>query len=83
MSQRILSVIAISNMMKERPSKILGIVNDYESYCFDEACIYINNKIQEENAPKPRFIDKMESRKSRKNNSDLIEWLQGNNAIGV
>lgn len=67
----------MSNRMKEKPSKIIGLNNDYEAFCFDEACIYILNKMQEENAPTPKF----ETEKDIKNNNkDIIEWLKTNNS---
>lgn len=69
----------MSNRMKERPSKIISINNDYEAFCFDEACIYILNKLQEEGTPSPKFNEDLEAKRNKKNNNDVIEWLKANN----
>ena len=69
----------MSNRMKERPSKIISLNSDYESFCFDEACVYILNKLQEEDAPSPKFHEDLEAKRNKKNNNDVIEWLKANN----
>lgn len=66
----------MSNRMKERPSKIISLNSDYEAFCFDEACIYILNKLQEEDTPSPKFDEDLEV---KNNNNDVIEWLKANN----
>lgn len=43
----------MSRLYKVRPSSLLGIKEDYDAYCFDEACSYIINQI--ENDKTPRF----------------------------
>lgn len=70
-------MIAISQQSHQRPSSIIGLDDDYEAFCLDEACTYIVNKLQDENAPKPRFIDDEQTNKT--NNNDVIEWLNTNN----
>ncbi|WP_111921125.1 hypothetical protein [Clostridium cochlearium] len=72
-----MTVLTISKQYKQRPSEIIGLTNDYEAFCFDEACIYIMNKMQEEDSPKPRFID--DEQVNKQNNNDVIEWLNTNN----
>ena len=37
------------------PSEILRIDNEYKAFCFDEACLYIINQL--ENKKKPHFKD--------------------------
>lgn len=73
-----MSIITMSQLYKEKPSSIIGLNNGtYEAFCFDEACMYIMNKIQEEDNPKPRFID--DEDRNKQNNNDVIEWLNTNN----
>lgn len=37
-----------------RPSELLGLEDAYTAYCFDEACIFIQTKL--ENKEKPVFV---------------------------
>lgn len=67
----------MAKQYKQRPSEIIGLEGTYESFCFDEACVYITSKLQDEDSPKPRFIDGEETNKT--NNNDVIEWLNTNN----
>ncbi|WP_317720255.1 hypothetical protein [Clostridium tetani] len=67
----------MAEQYKQKPSEIIGLTNDYEAFCFDEACIYIMYKLQDEEAPKPRFID--DGQVNKTNNNDVIEWLSTNN----
>ncbi|EQB3101460.1 hypothetical protein ACYIU4_002823 [Clostridium botulinum] len=71
-----MSVISISKQYRQRPSEIIGLTNDYEAFCFDEACSYIISKIQDEDAPEPKFMDE----EKPKNNNDIIKWLNTNNS---
>ena len=43
----------MARMYQERPSNILGIDDEYTSFCFDEACAYIMSKI--DNGENPKF----------------------------
>lgn len=52
-SENVLNVIAMSKIYKKRPSEILNIKDEYTSYCFDEACAIILNKMN--NKEKPIF----------------------------
>lgn len=46
----------MSRLYKVRPSELLGIADDsYTSYCFDEACAYMLNQIDDKKTP--RFPD--------------------------
>ena len=42
----------MARMYQERPSNILGIDDEYTSFCFDEACAYIMSKIDDGEKPK-------------------------------
>lgn len=44
----------MTRMYQERPSNILGIDDEYTSFCFDEACAYIMSKI--DNGENPKFV---------------------------
>ena len=44
----------MARMYQERPSNIIGIDDEYTSFCFDEACAYIMSKI--DNGENPKFV---------------------------
>ncbi|MBU3208520.1 hypothetical protein KPL28_02585 [Clostridium algidicarnis] len=67
----------MAKQYKQRPSEIIGLEGTYEAFCFDEACMYITSKLQDEDSPKPRFSDDKKTNKA--NNNDVIEWLNANN----
>ena len=46
-------------MYQERPSSIIGIDDEYTSFCFDEACAYIMSKIDD--GEKPKFDGQQET----------------------
>lgn len=52
----------MSKVYNVRPSNIIGLVDDYTSYCFDEALAYIISKL--EKGEEPRFPKKVKSYKS-------------------
>lgn len=58
-SKRILRVLTLSNVWKQRPSVILGISDAYTAFCFDEACTYIIKMI--ESGEEPIFRVKVKS----------------------
>lgn len=45
-------VINQSIKYNKLPSEILRIDNEYVAFCFDEACMYIQNEIEQGNKPK-------------------------------
>lgn len=51
----------------------MGIEDDYVAFCFNEACMYIENMLKDEKAPKPKW--KKEKSKKPQNNSELINKL--------
>ncbi|WAG61236.1 hypothetical protein LL038_03010 [Clostridium estertheticum] len=59
------------------PSSIIGLKNDYEAFCFDEACTYILNELSQE---KPKAPNWEESKKHEENddNKNTIEWMMKN-----
>jgi len=71
-----MSIIAISKQYKQRPSEIIGLINDYEAFCFDEACVYIIGEMSKEDAKEPKFID--DESRNKTNNNDVIEWIKAN-----
>lgn len=50
----------MSRLYHSRPSKILGIDDEYVAYCLDEACALIISKIDSDEKPK---FDKKEKKK--------------------
>lgn len=58
MSKRVLDVIALAKTYKERPSNIVGDMDTYTAFCFDEACLYIQHTLEnvnKEGKPKKRL----------------------------
>lgn len=73
-NERILSILAISKNYKQRPSEILGIKNDYEAFCLDEACIYILNQLADDKEPDFSTDENREINANKK----TIEWMMKN-----
>ena len=57
-------MIQLSKLYQIRPSKIAGIEDTYIAYCFDEACAYI--QIRMDNEEKPVFDKVGNDKKSKK-----------------
>lgn len=57
-------MIQLSKLYQIRPSKIAGIEDTYIAYCFDEACAYIQIRI--DNEEKPAFNKLGNDKKSKK-----------------
>lgn len=57
-------MIQLSKLYRIRPSKIAGIEDTYVAYCFDEACAYIQIRI--DNEEKPVFNKIGNDKKSKK-----------------
>lgn len=57
-------MIQLSKLYQIRPSKIVGIEDTYVAYCFDEACAYIQIRI--DNEEKPVFNKIGDDKKSKK-----------------
>ena len=51
-SSRILAVIRMSQLYGCRPSSLVGLQDEYESYCFDEACGVIRANVEDGQTPK-------------------------------
>ena len=64
----------MAKQFKIRPSQIIQLNNDYESFCFDEACTLILSHLNSEKNNKPKFEDE-----KPKNNKDVIEYLNNFN----
>ena len=50
-SKKILNVLGLANIYHCRPSSLLGIIDPYTSFCFDEACAYIIKKMEDGEEP--------------------------------
>lgn len=61
-------MVQLSKLYQIRPSKIVGIEDTYVAYCFDEACAYIQIRIDNEEKPAFNKIgnDKSNDKKSKK-----------------
>lgn len=42
-----MSVLTMARRYKTRPSEFLGLDDPYTAFCFDEACTYIMNRVDE------------------------------------
>lgn len=62
---------------KLRPSQILNIENDYDAFCFDEACDYILYELNKEDPKTPKWKD--EGEYSSCDNKSTIEWMMKHN----
>ena len=40
-------MICMSKKYKARPSDLIGLCDDYQRFCFDEACIYLMTALDE------------------------------------
>lgn len=65
-------MIQLSKLYQIRPSKIAGIEDTYIAYCFDEACAYIQIRIDNEEKPVFNKIcnDKSNDKKVKKNKKE-------------
>lgn len=52
----------------------MGICNDWEAFCFDEACMYMYEELCKEDAPTPCFLDEYQE-DNQKSNKDTIDWM--------
>ena len=62
----------MSKRFKIRPSQVLNLTNDYEAFCFDEACSFIMDQLEEKK--EPNFFDS-----ETKNNDNIIDFFNENN----
>lgn len=44
-------MLNVAAAYRERPSKVLGIEDDYAAFCFDEACQYIEGRLMAGDKP--------------------------------
>lgn len=66
-------MIQLSKLYQIRPSKIAGIEDTYIAYCFDEACAYIQIRIDNEEKP---VFDKIDNDKKSKKSKKRIKKNQ-------
>ena len=76
-------VINQSRQYNLRPSEIINISDEYTSFCFDEACLYIIQMIEETDND-GKYINKAKwsedavtSKVTTNNNSSLIDAIGG------
>ncbi|HBZ6635219.1 hypothetical protein FDB55_13200 [Clostridium botulinum] len=69
-----MTILAMAKQFNQRPSQVINLTNDYEAFCFDEACVYIMSEMNKEDAQEPRFEND-----TPRNNDDLIEYFKSNN----
>lgn len=71
-----------SKAYQEKPSDIIGLGDEYLAFCFNEACLYMQNKLDERNDEGKLIVKSVESlnwldkkNKSNQDNKKLIEFL--------
>lgn len=72
----------MARIYKLRPSQILNIENDYDAFCFDEACDYILSELSKEKSRTPKWEDEKQDireKKSMEDNKSTIEWMMAHN----
>ena len=52
-SKRFVNIIDTARYYNCRPSELCGITQEYEAFCFDEACAYIGSRLLQ--GEKPQF----------------------------
>lgn len=50
----------------------MSLTNDYESFCFDEACVFIIRQLEDK--VEPKFEDEADN-----NNDNIIDFFNENN----
>ena len=62
----------MANLYNCRPSTLLNLQNEYDAYCFDEACAYIQLQLKEGKEP---VFEEDKKQKHFKKASDLYKNL--------
>lgn len=76
-SQKIERVLAVCKRYGCKPSSILDIKDNYTAFCFDEACLYIMARL--ENNDIPKYIEqrtKEEGNESQPHYSSFKEYYK-------
>lgn len=68
-------VINLANKYNQRPSRIMGIDNDYLAYCFDETSYFLEKKATDDKGNINWNKIKWEDKKA-KSNKDLVKFIQ-------
>ncbi len=61
-----------------RPSQILEIKNSYDAFCFDEACEFIQQEVEDGKKPNWNF-DKKKKKVVVKDNQKTLDWVMAHN----
>ena len=70
-----MSVLSMAKNFKQRPSQIISLHDEYEAFCFDEACTYMIAEMSKEDPKEPDF----DIKEVPNNNDDLISYFKSNN----
>lgn len=65
----------MATQYNQRPSKLINLYDEYEAFCFDEACAYIISELSKEDAKEPNF----DINQNPINNDDIIAYFKSNN----
>ena len=68
----------MSKKYKARPSDIIGLYDDYQRFCFDEACIYLMTALDE--GKQLKFDAEITENKSQTHYSSVSEYYK---SLGV
>lgn len=74
----ILNVLRMAKEYNQRPSAIINLDNDYEAYCFDEACLYLYQALKD--GKELHFAGVKEETKKPKHYTSFGEFCK---ALGV
>lgn len=74
-----MNVLSMARLYNKRPSELIGLYDEYESYCFDEACAFIIGKLEKKEEPNFEGVNqpgnKASSNKTYTKASDLYKDL--------
>lgn len=73
-SPQILNILAMAKRYRQRPSNIVGVDDEYAAYCFDEACIFLYNALEDKKELKFDNGDSLKKQKEPKHYKSLSEF---------
>lgn len=78
MSKRVLDVLAIAVKFNQKPSEVVGDLNSYLAFCFDEACLYILTCMQgdgKKDSKKVKLYFDEDLQKVKKQSNSFLDGL--------
>lgn len=80
-SKQVMRIINQSRTYKLRPSEVINIDDEYTAFCFDEACMFIVQML-EETDKNGKYVNEAKwhvekEEETDSNNSDLIDAIRG------